>query len=191
MKNKNVAAFILAAGLALSLPLACSTPNNNAFPLVGAQPTPCSGVFGNNVKEPTQSGNTEAMFLNRFQAARDCSLIAINVYIYDNGQVQGGVYADDGSGNPTTLLADTGPSYISNPDGWNAVTLSSSLSLKNGTHYWLAMHTNAWFYSLTGSGIGYGSQDIGMAFGSLPATYTGGPYAPNASLISLYGTTCP
>jgi hypothetical protein len=101
-----------------------------------------------------------------------------------------GVYSDTGA-FPNQLLAETSSVTDPTPGAWLTLSLTSSLSVTQGTSYWLA-------YEVSGSSINYltgpvaGGKICGasVTFGPMPATFPS-PMSCNGYPWSFYATIQP
>jgi hypothetical protein len=106
-------------------------------------PPPVITYLGNSDWGSTYDGQDNFSNLFRFTAPSNMSIDTIEVLVQSGsgGRIKMAVYSDQG-GRAGSLLATSGE-VISAVSGWNAASLSRSVSLASGTAYWLAFNTNS------------------------------------------------
>jgi len=111
-------------------------PNNKAS-------SPNITYISNSNWNSTYNKQNDFTNLFRFTAPSNMSIDTTEVFVQsgNGGRIKMAVYADQG-GLPGSLLATSGE-VASAVTGWNAASLSTSLSLTSGTAYWLAFNTNS------------------------------------------------
>lgn len=89
----------------------------------------------------TQPSNNFNIY-QQFTAKASGTVTQINVNCFQSGNIKVAIYTDDGvgSGLPNTLLASTGSNAV--VSGINSISISS-VSVINGTKYWLAYGQDA------------------------------------------------
>lgn len=99
--------------------------------------------IGNSDWNSTYDAQNDFSNFFRFTAPSNMSIDAMEVLVQSGsgGRIKMAVYADQG-GLPGSLLATSGE-IASAITGWNAASLSRSLSLTSGTAYWLALNTDS------------------------------------------------
>jgi hypothetical protein len=126
----------------------------------------------------------------RYTAPADCDVSQIRVYCRDtsgSANVKVAIYADNGSGNPGSLLnANNGDNPVSN--GWNLISITST-ALTSGSYYHLAAigdELGVITRPITSSGTGeyYNGSYSGFSF---PSTWPGGTGISYEYCLAAYG----
>jgi hypothetical protein len=96
--------------------------------------------------------------------------IGIQTSAADTGNFVLGIYADNGSGYPGTLLTQTAQTSLAK--GWNVINLVTPIIVNAGTPYWIAGLSNSsnnyLYYASTG-GVGYSKAQSYSA--TMPSTF--------------------
>jgi hypothetical protein len=99
-----------------------------------------------------------------------------------------GLYADNGAGNPGTLLVQ-GSTSSPIKGAWNTIALSP-VAITSGTTYWLALlgtgNTLSFRDSMAGSCVAVSSSSTTLT--SLPSVWSTGQQQPNQCPVSGYGS---
>jgi len=135
------------------------------------------------------------IYFNQFQSSASGSTTLINLILAVSGgtSFEAGVYSDNGSSAPGTVISETGPQMLAPySGGYNKAPLSSPVILAPSTPYWLAFITDGSYYNnATASTLtAYESISSFMSTDNLPSSagpVTSGP----VSEFTIYGTTCP
>jgi hypothetical protein len=132
------------------------------------------------------------IYFNQFQSSASGPTTLINLILAVSGGVsfEAGVYSDNGSNAPGTVISETGPQMLDPySGGYNEAPVSSPATLTPSTAYWLAFMTDgSYYYNMTASTL-TAYESIG-SFGSFPSS--AGPVASGpVSEFTIYGTTCP
>jgi hypothetical protein len=150
----------------------------------------------------TAGNGSNQIELARFKATSTGTLNSITVFVPSpSGNGIAGIYSDN-SGSPGTLIVQGSQQALS---AQVAFTISGSVTITQGTNYWLAVETqsSSYYYSNNGPTVrGWASGtcctlpntlQIGSASGSyaIYATYTTGPPPPPPSDFTISGPTAP
>ena len=223
MKRFSVISFLILIGsLPLLLDLACKvdtpaapndfpsalgtivasnpsfTPTSTASPTLTptVTSTPCMGSIGTPTPGVSTFTDGAKMYLNQYTSSSSTTLLTtLKVWTASAVTLEAGVYTDNGSNAPQSLLGESG---IENAvAGLNSYDLSTPVTLTGSTSYWLALHSSGPVDFTTGTSIPTFISPVGTSFSGLPVSVDGGtdqatpvPSSP-ATLLSLNGTTCP
>jgi hypothetical protein len=143
----------------------------------GVQPPPAVPIGNSNEGEFTDFvGGTSAWInANRFQATSSATVSTVYAKVAAiAGHYKCAIYAD-AAGSPSAFLRGT--AEVSNPaGGWQALPLTSSFTLTNGTYYWLAIWSDdasaEVYYSDSSGTLRWGQYNYGTW--PNPITTTGG-----------------
>ena len=153
-------------------------------------PQGSAAVVGTQTVETTDDRNNDGVVeAFRTTASRGGSVLALQLYLSSSSsatRVSAGIYSDAG-GHPGTLLGRGSAS--ANGGGWNAVPLSSRVSVRQGSVYWIAVMAPAGagtivFRDRPGGGASETSQ--GLSLTDLPSTWSTRASWPDGPL-SAYG----
>jgi len=126
-----------------------------------------SDVIGlNSIGGMTERGVNGFWLANSFVASSNIIVNRMNLYVGNaSGSARLGIYSSN-SGEPGTLIAQTGDMALSN--GWNSIALGSAQYLTSGVTYWLSIELNSsttrLFYN---SAIGV-QKYLSYVYGPLP-----------------------
>lgn len=150
-------------------------------------------LLGNDTVGASSGGRqTGFIYAAQFSANDDCTVDQL--FLYFTGHIAGefvtaGIYTDNGSDFPDSLLSDTGEVDGDGSAAFRAYTLDTSQSLTNGTLYWLAYSPSA---SMTGkytsgTGVFYAVDTYTYSSGVLPGTFPGSSNDGEVAVWSVYG----
>jgi hypothetical protein len=155
--------------------LAATDLNTNKQAYANANGTctalPVSSSFGlTTVGSIPEKGDNGFWIANSFTAASNMTVSKMNIYVGTaSGKARLGIYSDK-SGQPGTLIAQTGEITLVN--GWNSGMLGSSKTLTSGVTYWIAIEvtssaTTLYFNNAAGR-LRYKSYTYGLLPSSAP-----------------------
>jgi hypothetical protein len=129
-------------------------------------------------------GDANLLFAQNAVLSQTATIESLSIYAAaGTGNLILGIYADNGSGAPGALQAQT--ASFSAAAGWNTANVTAPVSLKPGT-YWLAWLTDGNALSVPGVTTGTDAY-YPFSFGSLPPTFSG-TATIEAAHRSLYAT---
>lgn len=167
-----------------------ANPTFTSTPTATATSTPCTGTFGTPTPGTDSLTDGNNMYLNQYTAAASTTLTTLTVWAAGGGQAEAGIYNDTGSNAPASLLGETG--VQTSVAGPNVYPLQTPVVINASSDYWLAVHSNAALDSGPTADLTFTSPVT--SFLGLPVSVGGGAYQANsasATLLSVYGTTCP
>lgn len=174
------------------------TPTPTASPTLTptVTSTPCVGFLGTPTPGASTFTDGAKMYLNQYVSSSSTTLLTtLKVWTASAVTLEAGVYTDNGSNAPQSLLGESG---IENAvAGLNSYDLASPVTLTGSTNYWLALHSSGPVDFTGATAILTFVSPVGTSFSSLPVTVDGGTYQATpvpsspATLLSLNGTTCP
>jgi hypothetical protein len=129
-------------------------------------------------------GDANLLFAQSAALSQTATIESLSIYAAaGTGNLILGIYADNGSGAPGVLQAQT--ASFSAAAGWNTANVTAPVSLQPGT-YWLAWLTDSNALSVPGVTTGTDAY-YPFSFGSLPSTFSGTATVETAHR-SLYAT---
>jgi hypothetical protein len=129
-------------------------------------------------------GDRNLLFAQNTALSQTATIESLSIYAAaGTGNLILGIYADNGSGAPGALQAQT--ASFSAAAGWNTANITAPVSLQPGT-YWLAWLTDSNVLSVPGVTTGTDAY-YPFSFGSLPPTFSGTATIETAHR-SLYAT---
>ena len=164
------------------------TPNATA--------TACSAggiVMGNNVISAGGGSGTAQLWLGRYQATYNTTVVSLTAGMFPSSIFQLAVYADDGTGaSPTTLLAQADPQTATSV-GFYTGAISPSLNITAGSNYWMgaAVQSGTLYFGgpagTYANGFPVSPGGLPVSFSSLSRSVTTSPYYN----FAIYVNGCP
>jgi len=122
----------------------------------------------NEIGSIAETGNNGYWGASSFTAVSDVTVNRMNLYVTSaSGKGRLGIYSGS-SGEPGTLLAQTGEISLSN--GWNSGILGSPQNLTSGSVYWLALEVNSSLTKLYSNLASGRLRYISYTYGAMPST---------------------
>jgi hypothetical protein len=148
--------------------------------------------YGNTASLDATYANS--LLCNKFTAGSTGALQSLSLYMKGTGggNLICGIYTDNGSNNPGTLVATTAAAACSVTNSYQTLNTTTNPAINSGTTYWFVyMHsaTASNLICLTNGVSGCRWGYYNTSWGALPATFPGnisGPY--DGLAISQYGT---
>jgi hypothetical protein len=129
-------------------------------------------------------GDANLLFAQSAALSQTATIQSLSIYVAaGTGNLILGIYADNGSGAPGALQAQTASFSVA--AGWNTANVTAPVSLQLGT-YWIAWLTNSNTLNIPGVTTGTDAY-YAFSFGSLPSTFSGAATIETAHR-SLYAT---
>jgi hypothetical protein len=138
-----------------------------------------------------------AVFLFPYQAPSTGSIYSMTGELFStagSSYYQYGVYADDGTGNPTSLLGSTNVTSMpsSTPFSIQTLTFTTPIAITAGNTYWLAFLGNVAIYDDNSTNGQYRQINVTGGPTPMPSSASGSTgLATGQPVFYLYGTTCP
>lgn len=159
---------------------------------------PCPGAVASLAIGSNGQAHAQALFVATQQTFSHIGL-ATTVAATGAGVVDLGVYTDNGSGYPASLVQDVGPTTVTT--GVGAISVAFAITLSPGL-YWVAgvfsgattqpsvQGTNANAFSIFGSGAAGGTSTVGgwvknAVAATLPGTFPAGAAAQKVACLQL------
>ncbi|HDQ25961.1 MAG TPA: hypothetical protein ENN43_04365 [bacterium] len=127
--KKGFVVFLVLAGFGLVL-LSCGKKDEPASPSSDG----CSYAFGYNLNDDNMDWQGNYLAGNDFTMSGDMVIKRLSLKAANAGKIAMAIYADNGSGVPGALIAETG--VINGRAGWNHAAIPEA-ALENGSKYWL------------------------------------------------------
>jgi hypothetical protein len=135
---------------------------------------------------PDIAGGSGYIRWTKFVASASGTLTAIKAYALANDNFRVAIYSDNSG--PDSLLSESNSTAVTSGQ-WNTISLGTSVSLTNGTAYWLAEQNQANNSSGYRSAAGVLYRYKAVAYGAFPNPASGYSSADNNELgIQGWGT---
>lgn len=167
------------------------TSDSNKFKITSSSASGTATAGVDTVGPLTDSGDSNFMNAAQFTAGASGVIatlfanVGTTIGTAPNNVAQMAIYTNS-AGNPGTLLGSTSATTLAS--GWNSFTLSSPVSITNGTVYWIAYNTNGTTaaqnnlkYESTGGTSKYAAQ----TYGTWPGSF--GANSGSVFKFSMYG----